>query len=88
MTDVLKGTSSTIAVVHSNHKVPWAAPADLVIDVKKPLNLGALKSPHSGDVQTMFLDGSVRIIRSTTPESRIRSLLSIAGDEQISEGSY
>jgi prepilin-type processing-associated H-X9-DG protein len=46
------------------------------------------KNPHSGGFQAMFLDGSVRFIKLSTPESRIRSLLSIVGDEDIPHGSY
>jgi hypothetical protein len=60
----------------------------LVVDVKKPLNLADFKNAHSGGIQAMFLDGSIGFIKLSTPESRIRTLLSIAGDEEIPQGSY
>jgi prepilin-type processing-associated H-X9-DG protein len=86
--NIRDGTSSTIAVVHSTRQVHWASPADLVVDVREPLNLADFKSSHSGGFQAMFLDGSVKFIKLSTPESRIRALLSIAGNEEVSQGSY
>ena len=53
--------------------------------MKKQLNLADFKNPHSGGFQAMFLDGSIRFIKSQTPANRIRTLLSIAGDEEIQE---
>jgi hypothetical protein len=88
LNNVRDGTSSTIGIVQSSRRVHWAAPDDLVVNVKKPLNLADFKNPHSGGFQAMFLDGTVRFIKLSTPESRIRSLLSIAGDEDIPHGSY
>ena len=88
LSNIRDGTSSTIGVVHSKRKFLWASPDDLVVDVKKPLNLANFKNPHSGGFQAMFLDGSIRFIKLSTPESRIRTLLSIAGDEVIPQGSY
>jgi len=82
------GASSTIGVVHSSRQVHWASPDDLVVDVKQPLNLADFKNPHPGGFQAMFVDGSIRFIKLLTPESRIRTLLSIAGDEEIPQGSY
>ena len=81
-------TSSTISVVQSSRKVHWASPDDLVVDVKKPLNLTDFKNPHPEGFQAMFLDGSIRFIKLSTPESRIRALLSIAGGEEIPRESY
>jgi prepilin-type processing-associated H-X9-DG protein len=88
LSNIRDGTSSTISVVQSSRKVHWAAPDDLVVDVKKPLNLADFKNPHTGGFQALFLDGSIRFIKLSTPESRIRTLLSIAGDEEIPQGSY
>jgi prepilin-type processing-associated H-X9-DG protein len=88
MSKIRDGTGSTISVIQSSRKVPWASPDDLVVDVKKPLNLADFKNPHSGGFQAMFVDGSVRFIKLSTPESRIRALLSIAGDEEIPQGGY
>ena len=88
LSNIRDGTASTISVVQSSRKVHWASPDDLVVDVKKPLNLADFKNPHPGGFQAMFLDGSIRFIKLSTPESRIRALLSIAGDEEIPQGSY
>jgi hypothetical protein len=88
LSDIRDGTASTIGLVHSSRRVHWASPDDLVVDVKKPLSLADLKSPHSGGFQAMFLDGSIRFIKLSTPEARIRALLSIASDEEIPQGSY
>ena len=88
LSNIRDGTSSTIGVVQSCRKVHWASPDDLVVDVKKPLNLADFKNAHSGGFQAMMLDGSVRFIKSPTPESRIRTLHSIAGGEETHERSY
>ena len=88
LSNIRDGTSSTISVVQSSRKVHWASPDDLVVDVKKPLNLTDFKNPHSGGFQAMFLDGSIRFIKLSTPESRIRAPLSIAGGEEIPQESY
>ena len=60
----------------------------LMVIVKKPLNWADFKNAHSGGFQAMMLDSSVRFIKSQTPESRIRTLLSIAGDEETEDRSY
>jgi hypothetical protein len=88
LSNVRDGTASTISVVHSSRKVHWASPEDLVVDVKKPLNLADFKNPHPGGFLAMFLDGSIRFIKLSTPESRIRALFSIAGNDEIPQGSY
>ena len=88
MTDIRDGTSWTIGVVQSSRRVHWASPDDLMVIVKKPLNWADFKNAHSGGFQAMMLDSSVRFIKSQTPESRIRTLLSIAGDEETEDRSY
>jgi hypothetical protein len=88
LSNIRDGTSSTISVVQSSREVHWASPDDLVVDVKRPLNLADFKNSHPGGFQAMFLDGSIRFIKLSTPETRIRTLLSIAGDEEIPQGSY
>ncbi|MDR3639591.1 MAG: DUF1559 domain-containing protein [Isosphaeraceae bacterium] len=88
MSNIRDGLSSTIGVVESSRKVHWASPEDLVVDKKKPLSQADFKNAHSGGFEAMFLDGSVRFIKLSTPENRIRALFSIAGDEQVPQGSY
>ena len=77
--DVTDGTSNTLAVVEAADPVTWYSPDDLVYDEDGQLpKLGA----HYGVCNVAFLDGSVRSIRSDTPERTLR-LLATMDDGQI-----
>ena len=58
--------------------------AELLDEREKPLNLADFKNPRSGGFQAMFHDVSIRFIKLSTPESRIRAMLSIAWRRGIS----
>jgi prepilin-type processing-associated H-X9-DG protein len=87
LSDIKDGTSNTVGVVQSSRKVHWASPDDLVVDAKnpsQPLPLDQLKNPHPGGFQGLFLDGSVRFLKSSLDPVTLRSLFTIAGGEVVS----
>ncbi len=60
------GTSNTVWTAEAAEAVPWTKPDDIVYDPKKMPKLGF----HFGDRRNVgFVDGSVRALKKTIPES-------------------
>jgi len=81
ITDVVDGTSSTIAVVEAKTEIPWTKPEDIVIDVTKD------KLPEFGFDGTGFNvgmgDASVKYIANTRDLKTLKALFTRKGGEVI-----
>ncbi|WP_164101687.1 DUF1559 domain-containing protein [Candidatus Laterigemmans baculatus] len=86
--DVTDGLSNTIAVVEVEEQgVHWAAPEDL-----ERQNLtwafaagadGQMGSRHTGGIQVLLGDASVRYFPDTIDPANLAKMLTIAGDERV-----
>lgn len=86
--EITDGPSQTLMVIEVEpaHAVPWMAPVDA--DENLVLGFGPKSGlPHSGVVQALFGDGSVRFLSADTPAAERRALITVAGDDgdQISQ---
>jgi hypothetical protein len=91
--DFPHGPGKTLLVVEAGEPVPWTKPVDLVYDPNgplPPLGAGFTKATYflcreiarSPAFNACFADGSVRLIRTTTDEQVLRSLITRdAGDK-------
>ncbi len=80
--NIADGTSNTIMLVHATEPVPWAQPKELPYSPSAPLPpLGHPKLP--GGTNVLMADGSVRFLKSDTPEHVVRALITRAGGEQL-----
>ena len=78
--DFTDGTSATLSVVEAAQSVPWTSPDELGYDAKKPLPKFA-NFAGNGTFLALFVDGSVRTLRSNLPEATLRALITrAAGD--------
>src|SRR5206468_7172180 len=74
------GTSNTIMVVEARDPTIWTRPDDLPYDPKGPLpKFGT--SPDGFNV--LMGDGSVRFIRTATPDEVIRAMITRNGGEVV-----
>ncbi len=85
LTDVKDGTANTIMIVMAADEVAWAQPRELRYSATAPLPaLGHKKLP--GGANVAMADGSVRFLRSDTPEHVVRALITRAGGEEVPPG--
>jgi prepilin-type processing-associated H-X9-DG protein len=79
-------SGETIAVVEAGDAIEWTRPDDLDASPDKPLPpLGGLNWPRKR-MNVLFVDGSVRPIRSDVPESTLRALVTHSGGEALPAG--
>jgi len=86
LSDVIDGTSNTIAFVEAARPVVWTAPDDVSADTSDPF--GGLGSRHPGGVNAALADGSIRFIKSSINPAVLRALITRNGGEVISGASY
>ena len=87
--DVTDGMSNTLAVAEASQAVPWTKPEDVpATAVTSSQGLGALHGPHDGGSNFLFLDGSLRFIKTTISPAILAGLLTRAGGEVLSSDSY
>ncbi|WP_339910213.1 DUF1559 domain-containing protein [Symmachiella dynata] len=82
LTDVTGDPHETLMVIEapSQNAVHWMSPYDaderVVLSLTKETELH-----HPGDSVAVFVDGTVRAMSATIPESELRRMISIAGDD-------
>jgi prepilin-type N-terminal cleavage/methylation domain-containing protein len=83
LAEIKDGTSSTLMVIEAGeeHAVPWMAPADA--DESLVMSLGpTTRLHHAGGMNADLVDGSVRFLKTSTPASVRRALMSISGNDK------
>lgn len=79
--DVTDGTSNTLLVVESAEEVPWTKPGDLPFDPKAAPSLYGAASKHSAGLNGLFVDGSVRFLKTTISPEILKGLITRDGGE-------
>lgn len=82
--DFTDGMSNTILIVEANEEkaVPWTKPADLEVDLNRPLQgLGAAQEGRMFDV--LFADGSVHALSHSIDPKTLKALFTRNGREPI-----
>ena len=86
LSEIIDRHGETIMVIEvdSDYSVPWMAPRDA--DEALFLAIGPTsKLSHSGGVHAAFVDGTVRFVNMNVPTVTRRALISIAGNEQLTD---
>jgi type II secretory pathway pseudopilin PulG len=86
LSEITDGAANTLMVIEvdAEHAVPWMAPRDA--DESLLLSLGASSNhSHTGGMHALFVDGTVRFLTATLPADKLRALISIAGNEPVSD---
>jgi prepilin-type processing-associated H-X9-DG protein len=82
--DITDGTSNTILVAEGKQPVPWTKPDDIPI-ASITTSLG---SGHPGGVNAVFLDGSVKFLKTTLNPAVLQSLATRNGGEVVTPDAY
>ena len=82
-TGVTDGLSNTFLVVEAAEPVIWTKPVDLPFDANEKLPKLGRRQPNGFNV--LFGDGSVRFIKSTTPEATLKAYITTNGGEVIDD---
>ncbi|WP_232107187.1 DUF1559 domain-containing protein [Gimesia alba] len=79
LSEILGGTSNTIAVFEAKRDIPWTKPADIPFDGKKVPEFGGF---HQGGAHVGLCDGSVRFLSELTNKDFLKTLLTISADQK------
>jgi hypothetical protein len=78
-----------LVVETSNIQIPWTKPEDLdvrTLSLRINDEMGqSISSPHSGGAQILCADGSCRFLPESTTEDHLRSMITIAGGEPVTQ---
>ena len=77
------GSSNTFMVVEAAEPVIWTKPGDLPFDANE--KLPKLGRRQRNGFNVVFCDGSVRFIKSTTPEATLKAYITTNGGEVIDD---
>ncbi len=80
---VTDGLSNTFLAVEAAEPVIWTKPVDLPFDANE--KLPKLGRRQANGFHVIFCDGSVRFIKSTTPEATLKAYITTNGDEVIDD---
>lgn len=82
LAEVSDNRFETLAVIEvvPEHAVHWMEPVDTSEKIMRNFGTNP-KRPHVGGTHAAMVDGSVRFLSAGLPESQIRALISIAGDD-------
>ena len=79
--NIKDGTSNTILFLEASEPVDWTKPDDLDASPGKPFpSLGGAR-PKADNILVAFVDGSVRLVKKSIPESNWRAGTTIAGND-------
>lgn len=78
--DFPDGTPNTFLLVEAGDPVPWTKPEDIAYAADQPIRLPGLF--HDG-FRAAMADGSVRFVRKTVSEARLRAAITRNGGESV-----
>ena len=79
----MDGTATTLMMIETTDKVPWAAPQDIPYQPNGPLP--ALGHPNRSVVLIAMMDGSVRSVKKTISPTVLHALITRNGGEVVPE---
>ncbi len=85
--DIADGLSNTLFVFETDHEhaVPWMEPVDAEPDRFIAFSKNPDALAHTGGMQALIGDGSVRFISQELPTATRQALLTIADDDKVGE---
>ncbi|WZO99014.1 DUF1559 domain-containing protein [Isosphaeraceae bacterium EP7] len=87
--DFTDGLNGTLLIGESNDGVPWTKPEDLPFDMTKALSgLSSHHGNHGKGFNVLFVDGSVRFIKSTIDPAKLSAILTRNGNDVIRIDDY
>lgn len=80
---VIDGPSNSLAVVEAKEGTPWTKPDDLPFDESAPPSpsLYGAGSARPEGFNALFVDGSVRFLKTTIKPAAFKALITVAGGE-------
>lgn len=79
LSEILGGTTNTIAVLEAKRDIPWTKPADIPFDGKKVPEFGGF---HTGGYHVGLCDGSVKFLIESIDKDLLKTLLTISADQK------